>query len=119
MQANLPAKYVAAALDVSPVTVYAWFRGNKIRQQRDADKIAAMLEYIQTGFEVNILPANKNRRAKEFIYKFPLAPPGLIEKLPRVEPKPKMVLTNRLPPKEVLQQQESDALKQEILDLYT
>ena len=43
VKANLPAKYVAEALEVSRMTVFGWFRGKPIRHKNMLDRKSTRL----------------------------------------------------------------------------
>jgi hypothetical protein len=57
VDANLPALYVAKVLQVSKTTIYAWFRGQYIREQKRAT-VEAFITLVQKDMEAGVLPAN-------------------------------------------------------------
>jgi hypothetical protein len=66
VNANLPAKYVAVALNVTRMTIYSWFRGKPIR-----DKNQQAAELFTCLIEGDIirgkLPAKNLQEAKKYI----------------------------------------------------
>jgi hypothetical protein len=64
--ANLPAKYVAYALEVTRMTVFSWFRGKHIRH-KNLLKIEAMTDLIEADLVKGILPAKNNLAAKAYL----------------------------------------------------
>jgi len=63
---NLPAKYVAYALDVTRMTVFSWFRGSYIRH-KNLLKVEAITELIESDTAKGILPATSNAQAKAYL----------------------------------------------------
>ena len=66
LTANIPAKYVAAVLEVTPLTVFKWYRGAKIKETRYG-QINGFLERIQADLKSEVLPARNVVAAKEYI----------------------------------------------------
>ena len=66
VDANLPALYVSNVLDVSKTTVYAWFRGQYIREQK-RKTVEAFIALIQKDMEVGVLPAKTALDAKMYL----------------------------------------------------
>ena len=64
--ANLPAKYVAYALDVTRMTVFSWFRGGYIRQ-KNLVKVEAMTDLIEADLIKKVLPAKTTAEAKAYL----------------------------------------------------
>lgn len=64
--AKIPAKYAADALGVSKLTIYSWFRGNKIRV-RYHGTIKAFMDLIDKDLEAGVLPAKDPPAAKAYI----------------------------------------------------
>ena len=64
--ANLPAKYVAYALEVTRMTVFSWFRGGYIRH-KNLLKIEAITDLIESDIAKGILPAKNNAEAKAYL----------------------------------------------------
>ena len=56
VEANLPAAYVAKALDVSRMTVYSWFRGQGVNERKRA-VVEAFMGLVQKDMEEGKLPA--------------------------------------------------------------
>jgi len=66
VQANIPAKYLAMALEVTRMTVYSWFRGSPIRH-KNMLKVEAITELIESDTAKGILPAKNNAQAKAYL----------------------------------------------------
>ena len=66
VRGNLPAKYVAYALEVTRMTVFSWFRGAHIRH-KNLLKIEAMADLIEDDIAKGILPASNNAAAKAYL----------------------------------------------------
>ena len=66
VEANLPAKYVAPALNVSRMTIHGWFRGNAIRKS-NKQLVAALIRIIKEDTEKGILPARSVANAKAWL----------------------------------------------------
>ena len=56
VKANLPATYVAEALETSPTTVYSWFRGQGIREQK-RKAVEVFIDLMKQDFASGVLPA--------------------------------------------------------------
>lgn len=68
VEQNLPASYVAKAMDISRMTLYSWFRGKEIRKS-SLPKIEAFMKLVREDVAVGILPAKSNVDAKLYIEK--------------------------------------------------
>lgn len=66
VKGNLPAKYVAYALEVTRMTVYSWFRGAHVRH-KNLMKIEAITDLIESDTAKGILPAKNNAEAKAYL----------------------------------------------------
>jgi hypothetical protein len=66
VSANLPAKYVAEALEVSRATVHNWFRGAVLRGKNE-DMALAFIRLVQKDMEAGVLPAKSVKEAKAYI----------------------------------------------------
>jgi hypothetical protein len=66
VDANLPALYVAKVLTVSKTTIYAWFRGQYIREQK-RKTVEAFMTLLQKDMEVGALPAKNILDAKMYL----------------------------------------------------
>ena len=66
VDANLPALYVAKVLTVSKTTIYAWFRGQYIREQK-RKTVEAFMTLLQKDIEVGALPAKNILDAKMYL----------------------------------------------------
>ena len=66
VEGNLPAKYVAFALEVTRMTVYSWFRGGHIRH-KNLLKIEAITDLIESDTAKGILPAKNTAAAKAYL----------------------------------------------------
>lgn len=64
--ANLPAKYVAEAMEVSRATVHNWFRGAVLRGKNE-DMALAFIRLVQKDLEAGVLPAKSVKGAKSYI----------------------------------------------------
>ena len=64
--ANLPAKYVAVALNVTRMTLYSWFRGSPIREK---NRVVAEVftDLVESDTAKGILPAKNNADAKAYL----------------------------------------------------
>lgn len=66
VKANLPAKYVAEALEVTRMTVFSWFRGKPIRH-KNLLKVEVLTDLIESDTAKGILPAKNTAAAKAYI----------------------------------------------------
>lgn len=66
VKANLPAKYVAEALEVTRMTVFSWFRGKPIRH-KNLLKVEVLTDLIESDTAKGILPARNMVAAKQYI----------------------------------------------------
>jgi hypothetical protein len=66
VEANLPATYVARALNISRMTIYAWFRGQGIREEK-RKVVEAFMTIVETDMEARRLPAASMIDAKLYI----------------------------------------------------
>jgi len=66
VKANLPAKYVAVALEVTRMTVFSWFRGKPIRH-KNLLKVETLTDLIESDTAKGILPAKSISAAKAYI----------------------------------------------------
>jgi len=66
VNANLPAKYVASALDVTRMTVLSWFRGKPIRH-KNLLKVETLTDLIESDTAKGILPAKNTAAAKAYL----------------------------------------------------
>ena len=66
VKGNLPAKYVAYALEVTRMTVFSWFRGAHIRH-KNLLKIEAITNLIESDTAKGILPAQNTAEAKAYL----------------------------------------------------
>jgi hypothetical protein len=66
VKGNLPAKYVAYALEVTRMTVFSWFRGAHIRH-KNLLKIEAITNLIESDTAKGILPAKNTAEAKAYL----------------------------------------------------
>ncbi len=65
VEANLPAAYVAKALETSRTTVYAWFRGQGIREEKHT-RVEAFISLVEKDMG-STLPARSSIDAKIYI----------------------------------------------------
>jgi hypothetical protein len=66
VKANLPAKYVAIALDVTRMTVFSWFRGKPIRH-KNLLKVETFTDLVESDTAKGLLPARNTAAAKTYI----------------------------------------------------
>ena len=66
VNANLPTKYVAWALDVSRMTVFSWFRGKPIRH-KNLLKVETLTDLIESDTAKGILPARNVAAAIKYL----------------------------------------------------
>lgn len=66
VEANIPAAYVAVALDTTTTTVYQWFRGQKIRMKKHKT-IEVFMDLVKKDMESGILPAKSPIDARLYI----------------------------------------------------
>lgn len=66
VDANLPAAYVARALEVSPMTVYKWFRGMGMRESKRRT-VEVFMDLVRQDMEARLLPAPNMDAAKTYI----------------------------------------------------
>ena len=66
VKANIPAKYVAEALEVTRMTVFSWFRGKPIRH-KNLLKVEVLTDLIESDTAKGILPAKNAPAAKAYI----------------------------------------------------
>ena len=64
--ANLPAKYVAEAVEVSRATVHNWFRGAVLRGKNE-DIALAFIRLLEKDLEAGVLPVKSVKGAKAYI----------------------------------------------------
>ena len=66
VQANIPATYVAIALEVSPTMVYKWFRGAGIRKKK-TKVVEVFMDFLKQDMESGVLPAKNSIDARLYI----------------------------------------------------
>jgi hypothetical protein len=66
VEANLPAAYVAKVLGTSRTTVYAWFRGQGIRESKRA-RVEAFIDIVEKDLTEGALPAHTIINAKLYL----------------------------------------------------
>ena len=66
IKANLPSKYVAEGLDISRMTLHAWYREGKIRNSNNI-RIQKFIDLVEQGLADGVLPANNLASAKVFV----------------------------------------------------
>lgn len=66
VKANLPAQYVAQALNVSRLTVHNWFRGAILRGKNE-EMALALISLIRQDTEKGELPAKSLKEAKAYL----------------------------------------------------
>lgn len=66
VEANLPASYVAKALETSRISLYNWFKGKGIREDK-RKVIEAFMDLVQQDMKSGVLPAQNTFTAKFYI----------------------------------------------------
>lgn len=66
VKANIPAKYVAEALEVTRMTVFSWFRGKPIRH-KNLLKVETFTDLVESDTAKGLLPAKNTAAAKKYI----------------------------------------------------
>mgnify|MGYP003659760014 CR=1 FL=1 len=66
IKANLPSKYVAEGLDISRMTLHAWYREGKIMNSNNL-KVKKFIDIIEEGLADGVLPAENLASAKVFV----------------------------------------------------
>ena len=66
VKANLPAKYVAVALEVTRMTVFSWFRGKPIRH-KNLLRVETFTDLVESDTAKGVLPAKNTAAAKAYI----------------------------------------------------
>lgn len=66
VKANLPAKYVAQALEVSRMTIYSWFRGKPIRD-KNRQIAEVFTDLVEGDIIKGLLPAKNLIDAKRYL----------------------------------------------------
>lgn len=66
VKANLPATFVAVALDTSSTTVYSWFRGQGIREHK-RKVVEVFIDLLKEDFKSGVLPVANLDDAQEYI----------------------------------------------------
>lgn len=66
VEANLPASYVAKALETSRISLYNWFKGKGIREDKRRI-IEVFMDLVEQDMKSGVLPATNNLAAKFYI----------------------------------------------------
>jgi hypothetical protein len=66
VRANLPANYVAKALEVSRMTIFSWFRGKPLRH-KNLLKVRAFTNLVENDLSMGMLPVKTVKQAKEYL----------------------------------------------------
>jgi len=66
VEANLPAAYVAKVLETSRNTIYSWFRGQGIREERRV-RVETFIDLVEEDMRGPLLPAKTNIDAKLYL----------------------------------------------------
>ena len=67
VKANLPATYVAVALETTKTTVYSWFRGQGVREEK-RKTVETFIYLMQEDLEKEVLPVNTMKDARQYIH---------------------------------------------------
>lgn len=66
VEANLPASYVAKALETSRISLYNWFKGKGIREEK-RKVVEVFMDLVQQDMNSGVLPAASTIEAKFYI----------------------------------------------------
>lgn len=66
VEANIPATYVAVALETSRMSIHSWFRGQEIRKSKHK-LISAFMNLVKQDMRQGRLPAKSHIDAKDYI----------------------------------------------------
>lgn len=66
VKANLPATYVAVALETTRTTVYSWFRGQGVREEKRRT-VETFIRLVTEDLEKEELPAKTMKDAKQYV----------------------------------------------------
>jgi len=66
VDANIPALYVAKVLKVSKTTIYAWFRGQYIREE-NRKPVEVFIDLVRKDMEAGQLPAKNVLDARLYL----------------------------------------------------
>lgn len=66
VKANIPATYVAVALETSSTTVYSWFRGQGIREHK-RKAVEVFIDLMRQDFVNGVLPVADIFAAEQYI----------------------------------------------------
>ena len=66
VEANLPASYVAKALETSRISLYNWFKGKGIREDK-RKVIEVFMDLVEQDMKAGLLPAQNTLAAKFYI----------------------------------------------------
>lgn len=66
VEANLPASYVAVALEVSKNTMHLWFRGQVMNESK-RKMVEAFMYLVEQDMKNGVLPAMNLKQAKAYV----------------------------------------------------
>lgn len=66
VDANIPALYVSRVLKVSKTTIYAWFRGQYIREE-NRKAVEVFIDLVKKDMDRGVLPAKNSIDAKMYL----------------------------------------------------
>mgnify|MGYP001065937451 CR=1 FL=1 len=66
VDANIPALYVSRVLKVSKTTIYAWFRGQYIREE-NRKAVEVFIDLVKKDMDGGVLPAKNSIDAKMYL----------------------------------------------------
>lgn len=66
VDANIPAAYVATALECSRMTVYSWFRGTGVSESK-SKIVEVFIDMVKKDMADGVLPAKNTKDAKRYI----------------------------------------------------
>lgn len=67
VECNLPAAFVGSSLNVSRMTIHAWFRGTSKIRAKNAKMIDAFISLLRKDKEAGLLPVASQRAAREYL----------------------------------------------------
>lgn len=66
VKANLPAHHVAKVLEVCPATMYLWFRGRGVREDK-RKAVEVFIDLLKEDFANGVLPVQDTKAAVSYI----------------------------------------------------
>ena len=66
VDANLPASYIAQVLQISRMTIYTWFRGGGVREDKRTS-VEALLNILEQDLTNHRLPVDSINKARLYV----------------------------------------------------